>query len=161
VRGQALPAWDPRPLKATGLTYAAGPMGADHTAGLIVNPGLPQEEWVQKSQEVQMVNAVCDSSGFCQFIQPTLDDIRSFYTAFYGEEVTREQIADQSWQILEDEWEFNRRAGFTQDDPMPECIKQDPIGPAKLVWDVPQELISQIYVRPESSEELFTTKAAG
>ncbi len=31
-RGQAIPAWDPRPLKATGVTYAAGPMGADHTA---------------------------------------------------------------------------------------------------------------------------------
>jgi aldehyde:ferredoxin oxidoreductase len=161
VRGQALPAWDPRPLKATGLTYAAGPMGGDHTAGLIVNPGLPQEEWVRKSQEIQMVNAVCDSSGFCQFVQPTLDDIRGFYSALYGEEVSREQIADQAWQILADEWEFNRRAGFTKDDPMPDCIKKDPIGPANLVWDVPQELVSQVYERLESSEELFTTKAAG
>jgi len=161
VRGQALPAWDPRPLKATGLTYAAGPMGADHTAGLIVNPGLPQEEWVRKSQEAQMINAVCDSSGFCQFLQPTLDDIRRFYSALYGEEVSREQIADQAWQILEDEWEFNRRAGFTEADPMPECIKQDPIGPANLVWDVPQELISQVYKRLDSSEDLFTMKAAG
>jgi aldehyde:ferredoxin oxidoreductase len=161
VRGQALPAWDPRPLKATGLTYAAGPMGGDHTAGLIVNPGLPQEEWVRKSQEIQMVNAVCDSSGFCQFVQPTLDDIRSFYSALYGEEVSREQIADQAWQILADEWEFNRRAGFTKDDPMPDCIKKDPIGPANMVWDVPQELVSQVYERLESSEELFITKAAG
>jgi aldehyde:ferredoxin oxidoreductase len=161
VRGQALPAWDPRPLKATGLTYASGPMGGDHTAGLIVNPGLPQEEWVRKSQEVQMVNAVCDSSGFCQFLQPSLDDIRNFYGAFYGEEVTREQIAGQAWQILSDEWEFNRRAGFSEDDPMPECIKKDPIGPTNAVWDVPQELVSQVYQRLEPSEELFTTKAAG
>ena len=29
VRGQAIPAWDPRPLKATGVTYLSGPMGAD------------------------------------------------------------------------------------------------------------------------------------
>jgi aldehyde:ferredoxin oxidoreductase len=161
VRGQALPAWDPRPLKATGLTYAAGPMGADHTAGLIVNPGLPQEEWVRKSQEVQMINAVCDSSGFCQFLQPTLDDIRNFYGALYGEPVSREEIADQAWQVLEDEWEFNRRAGYTKDDPMPQCIKEDPIGPTNAVWDVPQELISQVYQRLESSEELFSTKASG
>jgi aldehyde:ferredoxin oxidoreductase len=161
ARGQALPAWDPRPLKATGVTYASGPMGADHTAGLIVNPGLPEDEWVRKSQEVQMINAVCDSSGFCQFLQPNLDDIRAFYGAFYGREVSREEIADQAWQILSDEWEFNRRAGWTQDDPMPDCIRKDPIGPAQAVWDVSQEVISQVYTRLESSEELFTAKAAG
>jgi aldehyde:ferredoxin oxidoreductase len=50
VRGQAVPAWDPRPLKATGVTYCTSPMGADHTAGLIVNPGMPQEEWARASQ---------------------------------------------------------------------------------------------------------------
>jgi aldehyde:ferredoxin oxidoreductase len=161
VRGQALPAWDPRPLKATGVSYSTGPMGGDHTAGLIVNPGLPQDQWVRKSQEIQMVNAVCDSSGFCQFVQPSLDTIREFYSALYGEEISREQIADQAWQILVDEWEFNRRAGWTRDDPMPDCIRQDPIGPAKMVWDVPQELIEQVYDRLDASEELFTTKAAG
>ncbi len=105
-----------------------------------------------------MVNAVCDSSGFCQFLQPSLDDIRSFYGAFYGEEVTRQQIAGQAWQILSDEWEFNRRAGFTEDDPMPECIKKDPIGPANAVWDVPQDIVRKAYERFEPREELFTTK---
>jgi aldehyde:ferredoxin oxidoreductase len=35
VRGQAIPAWDPRPLKATGVTYATSAQGADHTAGLV------------------------------------------------------------------------------------------------------------------------------
>ena len=79
VRGQAIPAWDPRPLKATGVTYASSPMGADHTAGLIVNPGMQPEEFAIASQETQLVNAVCDSSGFCQFLQPTLDDIRTYY----------------------------------------------------------------------------------
>jgi hypothetical protein len=44
---------------------------------------------------------------------------------------------------------------------MPECIRKDPIGPANAVWDVSQELISQVYQRLESSEELFTAKAAG
>ena len=40
VKGQALPAWDPRPLKAAGVTYCTSAMGADHTAGLVV---IPQE----------------------------------------------------------------------------------------------------------------------
>ncbi len=162
VKGQAIPAWDPRPLKATGITYLTSPMGADHTAGLIVNPGLPQDEWVRASQESQLVNAACDSSGFCQFLQPTLDDIRTFYGLLYGEEVTRETIADLAWQCLADEWEFNRRAGFTEkDDVMPECMMKDPIGPAKVVWDVPKELAAQAYIRLEAREELFTAKATG
>ena len=116
-RGQAIPAWDPRPLKATGITYAAGPMGADHTAGLIVNPGLvdPKEQ-AQASQECQLVNAVCDSSGFCQFLQPTLDDIRNYYGLLYGEEISREQIADQGWEILSGRVELQRssQAGRTR-----------------------------------------------
>jgi aldehyde:ferredoxin oxidoreductase len=162
VKGQAIPAWDPRPLKATGLTYCTSPMGADHTAGLIVNPGMPQEQWVRASQEAQLVNAVCDSSGFCQFLQPTLDDIRRFYGHLYGEEVSREAIADIGWRCLQDEWEFNRRAGFTAaDDVMPKCMEEDAIGPAKVKWDVPQTLVPQVYERLAPREELFTARATG
>jgi aldehyde:ferredoxin oxidoreductase len=162
VKGQAVPAWDPRPLKATGITYLTSAMGADHTAGLIVNPGLPQDQWARASQEAQLVNAVTDSSGFCQFLQPNLDLIREFYGLLYGEEVSREQIADLGWQCMSDEWEWNRRAGFTErDDVMPECLKQDAIGPAKLVWDVPQEIVSQAYRRQPTRPELFAQKAAG
>jgi aldehyde:ferredoxin oxidoreductase len=162
VRGQAVPAWDPRPLKATGVTYCTSPMGADHTAGLIVNPGMPQEEWARASQEAQMVNAICDSSGFCQFLQPTMDDIRAFYGHLYGEQISREQISDMAWQVLQDEWEFNRRAGLSEDgDQMPDCMKQDPIGPAKVVWDVPSEIVVQAYQRQGDREQLFAMKASG
>jgi aldehyde:ferredoxin oxidoreductase len=33
VKGQALPAYDPRAVHGIGVTYATSPMGADHTAG--------------------------------------------------------------------------------------------------------------------------------
>jgi len=162
VKGQAIPAWDPRPLKATGVTYCTSPMGADHTAGLIVNPGLPEEEFARASQESQLVNAVCDSSGFCQFLQPSLDDIRAFYGDLYGEEVSRQQIADLGWQCLQDEWEFNRRAGFTSaDDVMADCMQSDAIGPQEVVFDVSAEIVSQAYERCELRDELFVAKASG
>ncbi len=162
VRGQAIPAWDPRPLKATGVTYATSPMGADHTAGLIVNPGLPEDQFAYESQKAQLVNAVCDSSGFCQFIQPTLDDIRAYYGALYGEEMSREQIHQQGWQVLQDEWEFNRRAGWKdEDDVLPACMKEDPIGPQQVVFDVKPEIIAQAKVRQEPGEDFFSTKATG
>ena len=164
AKGQAIPAWDPRPLKATGVTYCTSPMGADHTAGLIVNPGLAPDQFAWESQKVQIVNTVCDSSGFCQFLQPSLDDIRAFYGALYGEEVSRETIHDQGWQVLEDEWEFNRQAGFTAaDDKLADCLGQDAVGAegAKVVFDVPADIIQAVYKRMPAQEDLFTAKAAG
>jgi aldehyde:ferredoxin oxidoreductase len=159
VKGQAIPAWDPRPLKAAGVTYCTSPMGADHTAGLVVEPGQPYEEAVRASQESQILNAVCDSSGFCQFLMPNLDEIREFFGHFLGEQVSREQIADLGWRCLEDEWEFNRRAGFGPDDDlMPECMKQDAIGPAKLVWDLDPALVARAYERFEPRDELFESR---
>jgi len=159
VKGQALPAWDPRPLKAAGVTYCTSPMGADHTAGLVVEPGQPYEEAVRASQDSQILNAVIDSSGFCQFLMPSLDEVREFFGLFYGEEVTREQIADIGWLCLEDEWEFNRRAGFSpEDDLMPDCMKQDPIGPQKLVWDLDPKLVAQVYKRFDLRDELFESR---
>jgi aldehyde:ferredoxin oxidoreductase len=162
VKGQAIPAWDPRSLKATGVTYCSSPMGADHTAGLVIKPGIPEEEMVKASQLAQLVNAVGDASGFCMFLNVGLDDVRTFYGHLYGEEVSREQIVDMGWQILQDEWEFNRRAGLTdEDDEMPDCMKQDAIGPAKVVWDVPQDLVKQAHERRDLGEDLFTIRTNG
>jgi len=163
AKGQAVPAWDPRPLKATGVTYCTSPMGADHTAGLIVNPGLPPEEFARASQEAQLVNAVCDSSGFCQFLQPSLDDIREYYGLLYGEEITREQIADMGWQCLKDEWDFNERAGFTDaDDDLAACLRDEGIGPDHAMkFDVEADVIAAAKQRFEPREELFTLKATG
>lgn len=40
VKGQALPAYDPRAIQGIGVTYASSPMGADHTAGYAVAANL-------------------------------------------------------------------------------------------------------------------------
>lgn len=157
AKGQALPAWDPRPLKAAGVTYATSAMGADHTAGLVIDPKLEGDDAVRASQESQIVNAVCDASGFCQFLEPTLDEMRQCYGLFYGEEVTREQIVEQGWQCLEDEWEFNRRAGFTAaDDDMAACLREEGIGPDHgLVFDIPPEVCIKAKTKPPLSDSLF------
>ncbi len=160
VKGQAIPAWDPRPLKAAGVTYCTSAMGADHTAGLIVDPGQAPEEFAQASQESQILNAAVDASGFCQFLMPNIEEIGEFYSSFLGEEVTREAIADMGWQCMEDEWEFNRRAGFgPEDDKMAPCMAEDAIGGETLfVWDVPDEIVAAAYERFEPRDELFTAR---
>lgn len=163
AKGQALPAWDPRPLKATGVTYCTSPMGADHTAGLIINPGLPQSEFARASQESQMANAACDASGFCQFLQPTMEDIAKYYSLYTGEEITREHIADMAWQCLADEWAFNDGAGFTAaDDKLADCLVEEGVGPNHVMkFDVPAEIIAAAKQRFEPREELYKLKATG
>ena len=160
VKGQAIPAWDPRPIKSVGFTYCTSAMGADHTAGLVVELGQDDEEALLISRESQIVNAVVDSSGFCQFLMPHLDDVRTFYGNFLGEEISRDEIVDQGWQCLEDEWEFNRRAGLgDEDDLMPDCMAQDEIGPDKLVWDVSADVVGKLYERPaQFRESLFALR---
>jgi len=77
--------------------------------------------------------------------------------------VSRETIADQGWQCLCDEWEFNERAGLGPDSgAMAECMKTDGVGPDhSVVFDVADEVVREVYVRKGNREELFAIKATG
>jgi aldehyde:ferredoxin oxidoreductase len=162
-RGQAIPAWDPRPLKATGVTYATSAQGADHTAGLVIKPGQPEEKWAKASQKSQITNAICDASGFCMFISPTVEEIRQFFSAYFGEEVSAQEIADYGWQILLDEWAFSDDAGFElSDGVIPACVKEDAIGPENdMVFDAKPETLAAVRKLQVSPEELCPAVATG
>jgi len=163
VKGQAVPAWDPRPLKATGVTYATSAMGADHTAGLIINPELDGEEAMVASQYTQIIVALCDSTGFCLFLSPYIEEIRQFYNYYFGEEFSREELAEVGWQCLQDEWEFNRRAGFTEaDDEMAACLRDEGIGPDHTMkFDLSPDLIARAKIRQPVTEEFYKKTPAG
>jgi aldehyde:ferredoxin oxidoreductase len=158
AKGQALAAWEPRAVKSVGITYCTTPMGGDHTAGFVLEPESTDEQAVYRSQEAQINHAVCDSGGFCIFQQPSLDEVRQFYGRFIGREVSRDEIADLGWQCLQDEWEFNTRAGFTSaDDDLPDCIRNEGIGPdQKLKFQVDPKVIAQAKVRQPPRETMFT-----
>jgi aldehyde:ferredoxin oxidoreductase len=78
IKGQAIPAWEPRTLKGMGVTYCTSPMGPDHTAGLVT---MPAADPVAASKDAQVVAAICDSSGFCNFVQPSLEEMRQLLSA--------------------------------------------------------------------------------
>ena len=101
VKGQAMPAYDPRAVQGIGVTYATSPMGADHTAGYavatnILNVGgkvdpLKPEGQVELSRNLQIATAAIDSTGMCLFIafavldQPeTFQALLDMLNAFYG-----------------------------------------------------------------------------
>ena len=78
VKGQALPAYDPRAIKGIGVTYATSTMGGDHTAGYAVasnilrvgvdvNP-LDPEGQVDLSRNLQVATTAIDSMGLCLFV---------------------------------------------------------------------------------------------
>jgi aldehyde:ferredoxin oxidoreductase len=159
VKGQGIPAWEPRTLKATGITYCTSPMGADHTAGLVVMPVMDN---ARASQDSQIVNAICDSSGFCQFMQPSTDEMRQYFNLMYGLNLSEEDIVNYGWQCLQDEWEFNRRAGLTEkDDAFPDWMATEAIPTNGAVFDVPAEEIKRVYTKMEVTPELLQMRASG
>jgi aldehyde:ferredoxin oxidoreductase len=159
IRGQGIPAWEARTLQATGITYATSAMGADHTAGLIV---VPAADPARASQEAQLVNALCDSSGFCQFQQPTIEEMRTLYNAMHGVQLTFEDMADIGWQCMQDEWEFNRRAGFgPEDNDLPAWMRTEAVPSTGMAFAVPKDEIMRVFERMPISDELRVMKTVG
>jgi aldehyde:ferredoxin oxidoreductase len=159
INGQGIPAWEPRTLNATGVTYATSAMGADHTAGLVI--GMPDDP-AKASQEAQLINALCDSSGFCQFQQPTIEDIRTLYNQMYGGNLSFEDAADLGWQCMQDEWAFNRGAGLGPERAdLPEWCRTEAVPGNGAVFAVPKDVILRVYQRMPVSPELRMMKAVG
>lgn len=163
AKGQAIPAWDPRPLKATGITYCTSAQGADHTAGLVIDPKIDGEAAAVASQEIQIVNAVCDSTGFCMFLGPSIEETAKFFTPFFGEDVSCDDIAAIGWECLQDEWAFNEKAGMgAADDVMAACMSTEGIGPEhSMKFDVPDDIVALAKVRQPQTENFFSKSPAG
>ncbi len=77
--------------------------------------------------------------------------------------VSREQIADYGWWILTDEWDFNTKAGWKdEDDVLADCLVEEGVGPDhSLKFDLSSDVVAKAKVRFGNREELFTTKSAG
>lgn len=142
VKRQALPAYDPRSVKGVGVTYATTPMGADHTAGYGVTANilgvggsidpLKNDDQVELSKNLQIATAAIDAAGLCLFVAFAVLDsedgvqlIVDMLNAQYGLALTPDDVVKLGISILENENEFNLRAGFTKkDDQLPEMFKE-------------------------------------
>ncbi len=63
VKGQGLPAYDPRPVMGIGVTYATSPMGADHTAGICHRPQYPEGGGLCRSAEADRTSGHVSKSS--------------------------------------------------------------------------------------------------
>ncbi|MCC7363897.1 MAG: aldehyde ferredoxin oxidoreductase [Dehalococcoidia bacterium] len=116
VKGQGLPAWEPRTLKGMGITYSTSPQGADHTAGMVTARGATVDTLVKQSRHEQLVMMAIDSAGVCQFSNALPGDIATFVNNRFDVEWNDESVLAMARDGIDAEREFNRRAGFTKDD---------------------------------------------
>jgi len=162
VKGQAMPAYDPRAIKGIGVTYATSPMGADHTAGYTVAPevlgvgGKVDPFDVSKaelSRNFQALTAFIDLTGYClmagfavMYIASGLEGMVGSTSAVVGKNWTVEDAVNLGTQIVRTEREFNERAGFTKaDDRLPEFMKYEPLPPHNTVFDVSDEELDAVH----------------
>lgn len=162
VKGQAMPAYDPRAIKGIGVTYLTSPMGADHTAGYAVatevlgvggeaDPLDPAK--AELARNFQQSTAVIDSTGYCLFtafavldIPEGLEGMVETVNGVLGTGLTTEDIPEIGGQILETERKFNREAGFTSaDDRPPEFMKEEKLPPHNQAFDVSDEELDKVF----------------
>ncbi|HPP06350.1 MAG TPA: aldehyde ferredoxin oxidoreductase C-terminal domain-containing protein, partial [Syntrophorhabdaceae bacterium] len=163
VKGQGLPAYDPRAVHGIGVTYATSPMGADHTAGYAVATNilkvggfidpLKPEGQIELSRNLQIATAAIDSTGMCLFIafavldQPeTFEALLEMLNAFYGLKLTPDDVVNLGKNILTMERTFNRLAGFTKEhDRLPEFFKKEPLPPHNITFNITDEELDQVF----------------
>jgi aldehyde:ferredoxin oxidoreductase len=159
VKGQCLSGYDPRILKGTGVTFATSPMGADHTAGIVL-PGPADPDYVPvvptgqgpKSQVMQTHMAAVDTLGLCMMVgipimeQPELrSHLINCVSAVTGENLDDAYLENLGSSVLKTERKFNDAEGFTdKDDRLPAFFSEEGLSPAGFVFDVPEEEIDRV-----------------
>jgi aldehyde:ferredoxin oxidoreductase len=141
IKRQAISAYDPRVVEATGIGMMATAQGADHTVGNL--PRLKTREMDKESLVTQSVQhqarvAANDSLGLCIFgmsvTNPNTAFIADAANAAHGTSLTPDFFEALGREALRLEREFNRRAGFTeQDDELPEFFYEEPVPPTNHV----------------------------
>lgn len=163
VKGQSMPAYDPRAIKGIGVVFATSTQGADHTIGYTVDPEVWKVggDWDPVSpegkaglaREWMIKSAAWDTIGACNFLSYATTSSPSGYQALMemlsivtGEEWTAERMHDLGQAVLCTERDFNRRAGFTaSDDRLPVFFTTTPLSPFDGIFDVPDTELDSVY----------------
>ena len=141
IKQQAISAYDPRVVEATGITMMVSAQGADHTAGNVPKldcTNMSVDEVVAASVEAQQVMASSDALGLCIFGRGVTDTNVAFVinaiNDAHGTDLSEEFYKELGVETLALEHQFNLDAGFTvADDELPEFFYSEPLAPTGKV----------------------------
>jgi aldehyde:ferredoxin oxidoreductase len=164
VKGQSMPAYEPRAVKGIGMTYAVSTMGADHTSGYTIAPEILgvsgkldplDSKKTELARNFQYATGFIDTTGHCLFIAFAILDIASGFegvveecSGVLGTKWTMDDVGRVGKAVLDLELDFNRKAGFTAaDDRLPEFMSREPLPPHNTVWDVADSEIDRVFAK--------------
>ena len=141
IKKQAISAYDPRVVEATGISMMTTAQGADHTAGnlpRLKTREMDAESLLEQSLTIQTSAAATDSLGLCIFgrsvTEPNTEFLANALNAAHGTSYSKDFFDTLGRETLRLEKEFNRRAGFTaKDDELPAFFYQEPLPPTNHV----------------------------
>lgn len=152
VRGQGIPAYDPRGIKGNGVTYATSPMGADHTAGNTIavdTDHLDPKGKVEISKKLQIQCALIDGLGFCNFVRGVMigkpEVILNLFNGAFKTRFTQEELSAVALRTIQDEVLFNKKAGQKETVSLAEFFYQEKLPPHDVIFDVPEEELASIW----------------
>ena len=141
IKKQAISAYDPRVIEVTGISMMVTAQGADHTTGNAPSydcNGKSIAELADASFTAQVNSAVADSLGLCVFGRSVTDTNRALIaTALndaHGINIAPDFIDRIGRETLRMEREFNKAAGFTEeDDELPAFFYEEPLAPSNKI----------------------------
>ncbi len=162
VKGQCMPAYEPRAVKGIGIVYATSTMGADHTSGYTIAPellsvgGKVDPFAVSKADLARAflaTTAFLDASGYCLFnafhildIPSGMEGMVESAAGVLGTDWKVEDITKIGMEILKMERAFNAAAGFTAaHDRLPDFMTYEKLPPHNTVFDVSNEELDKVY----------------
>ncbi|GAA6736503.1 aldehyde ferredoxin oxidoreductase C-terminal domain-containing protein [Thermus oshimai] len=155
IKRQAISAYDPRVVEATGVTMMVTAQGADHTAGnapRLETRAMPVEEILLASHQAQVNAAANDSLGLCVFggsvTNKNQDLVREAIFGVLGVELPGEYWTRLGEEVLRLEHRFNHLAGFThEDDRLPAFFYEEPLPPKGYTARFRPEDLAPLYAK--------------
>ena len=156
IKKQAISAYDPRVVEATGISMMVSAQGADHTAGNLPRldtQSMTLDEIMEQSLLQQTKVAAGDSLGLCMFGQTVTNTNLEFITAAindaHGTSLGVDFFLELGRETLRLEREFNRQAGFdVEDDELPSFFYTEPLPPTGRVARFHAADVQGIFERP-------------
>ncbi|MBA7595279.1 hypothetical protein ES703_02240 [subsurface metagenome] len=162
VKGQSIPAYEPRAIKGIGVIYATSTMGADHTSGYTIAPeifgvgGKEDPLNVEKSKLARAflnTTAFIDSTGYCLFITFAILDIAEGFegvietmNGVLGVNLSGDDWVNIGKETIDKERAFNIAAGFTSaHDRVPEFMNIEKLPPHNVTFEVSEEILDSVY----------------